>query len=155
APHLRPACHGRLASQRSKPLSAMMLRITQSLLRTSTPSALFPNHMTIPTLMTRRTSGSRRRSLSAPVLGTTLCALFVFGAGTLSAQNTVAPAAGTRPALEAQLRIQDSLGRAGVESAAAEAARIRQRLAEGDFRVGDRVVVIIQNSTDYPVEVIE
>ena len=60
-----------------------------------------------------------------------------------------------RAALQYQLRIQDSLAAAGVSGARVEADRIRNRLEEGDFSVGDRVVIVILNSTDYPVEHVE
>lgn len=109
--------------------------------------------MPTPSEMMRHASGtSARHGGVAPFV--TLLTLLTLAPGLAQGQSNV-PAPGSRPALEAQLRLQDSLAATGVASARAQADRIRQRLTEGDFRVGDRVVVIIQNSTDYPVAIVE
>lgn len=86
-----------------------------------------------------------------------LCGALALAATPAVAQDTSAalPTTGLRPALEARLALQDSLARTGVESARAEAERLRERLRDGDFRVGDRVIIAIENSTDYPPQIVE
>lgn len=105
--------------------------------------------------MTPHTSGSTVFRLSfAAVLSAVLLVASGASASVANAQASP-PKPGSRPALEMELRIQDSLAASGVASARARADHLRQRLSEGDFRVGDRVVILIQNSTDYPVNIVE
>lgn len=61
----------------------------------------------------------------------------------------------SRVELEQSLASWDSLASQGYAHAGREAAAIRRRLAEGDFRTGDRVAMTIINSTVYPTDIVE
>src|SRR5690606_15926484 len=105
--------------------------------------------------MTPHTSGITVFRLSfAAVLSAVLLVASGASASVANAQASP-PKPGSRPALEMELRIQDSLAASGVASARARADHLRQRLSEGVFRVGYHVVILIQNSEDYPVNIVE
>jgi protein involved in polysaccharide export with SLBB domain len=112
-------------------------------------------HMRTTSHMTRRPTGTLSR-LSAFTYGLCLSGLAcMIALASPSHAQSIVPPPGSRAALEAELRVQDSLANAGVASARARAAHLRQRLTEGDFRVGDRILIVIQNSPDYPANIVE
>ncbi len=60
----------------------------------------------------------------------------------------------TRQELTQSLSAWDSLASQGYGHAAREATAIRRRLTDGDFRTGDRIVLTILNSSEYPVDLV-
>jgi protein involved in polysaccharide export with SLBB domain len=93
-------------------------------------------------------SNLRRRALTLRAL-TLLAGLAAAGAGALAAQTALAtrptgPLLASRAVLERRAAVLERAGPSGV----AELAQVRRRLTEGDFQVGDRVLLRVEGETE-------